>query len=79
MSLSEYAPPTRPLLTAEQVAERLGGDDITKDWVYARSRDWLKSSGRRGIPTVKLGRYYRYRPDAIDRWISQVEQGEAEA
>lgn len=64
------------LLTPEQVAARLG---VTRSWVYARSREWVKSSGRRGIPTVPLGRYYRYRPDALDRWAAQLEQGEAEA
>jgi len=39
----------------------------------------VKSNGRRGIPTVPLGRYYRYREDAIDRWTAQLENGEAEA
>ncbi len=66
----------KTLLTPEQVAEKLG---VTRAWVYARSREWGKSNGRRGIPTVKLGRYYRYRLDAIDRWAAQLEQGEAEA
>lgn len=64
------------LLTPEELAERLG---MTKDWVYARSREWVKSNGQRGIPTVRLGRFYRYRSDAIARWEAQVEQGEAEA
>jgi hypothetical protein len=64
------------LLTPEQLTDQLG---VTKAWVYARSREWVKSNGRRGIPTVKLGRYYRYRPDAIDRWTIQLENGEAEA
>jgi predicted DNA-binding transcriptional regulator AlpA len=53
------------LLTPEEVAERLA---MTKDWVYARSREWVKSNGRRGIPTVRLGRFYRYRSEAIARW-----------
>lgn len=64
------------LLTPEELAERLG---VTKGWVYARSREWTGSNGRRGIPTVKLGRYYRYRLDAIEEWEAQVERGEAEA
>ena len=64
------------LLTPEQLAEQLG---VTKGWVYARSREWVRSNGRRGLPTVQLGRYYRYRPDAIDRWTQQLETGEAEA
>lgn len=64
------------LLTPEELAEHLC---VTRNWVYARSREWLNSNGRRGIPTVPLGRYYRYRQDAIDRWTAQLENGEAEA
>jgi hypothetical protein len=64
------------LLTPEQLAERW---EVTKKWVYARSREWIKSNGRRGIPTVKLGRYYRYREDAIAAYEAQLERGEAEA
>lgn len=62
------------LLTPEQVAAELG---VTKAWVYARSREWCDTAGARGIPTVKLGRYYRYRPGAIATWTEQVERGEA--
>ena len=64
------------LLTPEELADRLG---MTKDWVYARSREWVKSNGRRGIPTVRLGRFYRYRIEAIAEWEAQLEQCEAEA
>lgn len=68
------------LLTPEQLAEGLGLEwPSQKGWIYARSREWVKSNGRRGIPTVPLGRYYRYREDAIDRWTAQLENGEAEA
>ncbi len=69
------AAPTE-LLTPELLAEQLG---VSKDWVYGRSREWISSNGRRGIPTVKLGRYYRYRPAAIAEWAAQLENGEAEA
>jgi len=64
------------LLTPEELAAQLG---VTKAWVYARSREWVKSKGRRGIPTVPLGRYYRYREDAIAEWQAQLERGEAAA
>jgi predicted DNA-binding transcriptional regulator AlpA len=64
------------LLTPEQLAERWG---VKRAWVYARSREWIRSNGRRGIPTVKLGRYYRYREDAIAEYEAQLERGEAEA
>lgn len=47
---------TAPLLTAEQLAERW---QVPKAHVYALTR-------RCEIPTVKLGRYYRYRLDRIE-------------
>ena len=50
------------LLTAEQVAQRLG---VTIGWVYSRSR-----SGQ--IPTVTLGRYRRYRSEAIEAWVREL-------
>ncbi len=51
------------LLTAADVANMLG---VTEAWVYAQSR-----AGK--IPTVKLGRYRRYRLEAIERWIEDNE------
>jgi excisionase family DNA binding protein len=54
---------TGPLLTADQVAELLG---VPKTWVYEQSR-----KGR--IPTVTLGRYRRYRLEAVEAWIEEQE------
>ncbi|HEV2773823.1 MAG TPA: helix-turn-helix domain-containing protein [Thermoleophilaceae bacterium] len=51
------------LLTAEQVADLLG---VPRSWVYEQSRQ-----GR--IPTVTLGRYRRYRREAIDEWLREIE------
>ncbi len=73
MSGTDQRPEAR-LLTPEEVAAQLG---MTKAWVYARSREWVSSDGQRGIPTVPLGRYYRYRQDAIAEWAGQLERGEA--
>lgn len=55
--------PPGALLTAEQVARLLG---VPRTWVYEQSR-----CGR--IPTVTLGRYRRYRREAIDAWVRQLE------
>lgn len=54
---------TRSLLTAGEVAELLG---VPKSWVYEQSR-------RGAIPTVTLGRYRRYRREAIEAWIESIE------
>jgi excisionase family DNA binding protein len=56
------------LLTAQDVAVMLG---VTTGWVYAQSRN-----GR--IPTIPLGRYRRYRRDAILHWLDEIEQLHAE-
>jgi Mn-containing catalase len=48
-------------MTAAEVAERLG---VPKSWVYKLSR-----AGR--IPTVALGRYRRFREEAVAAWIEQ--------
>jgi excisionase family DNA binding protein len=57
----EYAPGA--LLTAGEVAQMLG---VPRTWVYEQSR-----AGR--IPTVRLGRYRRYRQEAIERWLQELE------
>ena len=53
-----------PLLTADDVALLLS---VPKSWVYEQSR-----LGR--IPTVTLGRYRRYRREAIEEWVRDVEE-----
>ena len=53
------------LLTAEEIAERLG---MKIDWVWAQAR-----AGR--IPHVRLGRYRRFRESAIEAWLSELETG----
>ena len=50
-------------MTAQDVAAMLG---VPATWVYAQTRAGL-------IPTVRLGRYYRYRLEAIQEWIATCE------
>ena len=47
------------LLTADDVAEIL---QVPRTWVYAQSRDG-------DLPTVRLGRYYRYRRPDVLAWV----------
>jgi excisionase family DNA binding protein len=52
------------LLTAHDVAERLG---VTPDWVWAQAR-----AGR--IPHIQLGRYRRFREEALEVWMADLER-----
>jgi excisionase family DNA binding protein len=52
------------LLTAEDLAERW---QVPKGHVYRLTR-----AG--DLPAVKLGRYSRYRPEAIEEWERDQEQ-----
>lgn len=61
-----------PLITAAEVAALIG---VPKSWVYEQSRIWERTRGARGIPTVTLGRYRRYRVEAINAWIEAREGG----
>jgi excisionase family DNA binding protein len=57
------SPPGSDLLTAEEVAALLR---VTRAWVYAQTR-------RHRIPHLRLGRYVRYRREALEAWMAQVE------
>ena len=50
------------VLTIDQLADYL---QITKSTLYKLSQE-----GR--IPAQKVGRHWRYRKDAIDRWLEQA-------
>lgn len=52
---------TDRLLTAEEVAELL-----------AVPVSWVRESTRSGaMPCVELGRYRRYRQDAVEKWLDE--------
>jgi excisionase family DNA binding protein len=53
------------LLTADELAERLG---MKTEWVWAQAR-----AGR--IPHVRLGRYRRFRESAVEAWLRDLETG----
>ncbi len=60
---AQTKPAGRILLTAEDVAHMTG---MGVDWIYAQAR-----LGR--IPTVRLGRYRRFRVEAIEQWLRDLE------
>jgi excisionase family DNA binding protein len=55
------------LMTAEELAELL---NVPVGWVREHTR-----SGH--LPAVKLGRYWRYRREAVLDWLAQQEAGGA--
>lgn len=59
----EREPAPGELLTAEEVASLLR---VTPAWVYAETR-------RHRIPHIRLGRYVRYRSEAIGLWMDELE------
>lgn len=61
----ESEKPADKLLVADEVAELL---DLKEGYIYALSR-------RGEIPTIRIGRYCRYRRDAIEDWLNDNEQG----
>lgn len=56
------------LLTAEEIAERLG---MKTQRVWAQAR-----AGR--IPHVRLGRYCRFRESAVEAWLRNLEADSTE-
>lgn len=55
--------PPADLLTAQEVAVLLR---VTLGWVYNETR-------RGRIPHLRLGRYVRYRREALDAWMREIE------
>ena len=56
---------TDRLLNAQEVAELL---NVPVTWVYERTR-------AKDIPHVRLGRYRRYRREAVLGWLEDQEDG----
>jgi excisionase family DNA binding protein len=53
------------LLNVEDVARCL---DVTPRWVYAEA-----NAGR--LPHVKVGRFFRFKPESIEDWLAANERG----
>lgn len=52
------------LLTVEEIAARL---KVPRSWVYARTRQ----RGAAQLPYVKLGKYVRFEPEAVQAWLAR--------
>lgn len=63
---------TQPLLTSDTVAAMLG---MSRSWVLQHAR----GTRRPIIPSVKMGRAVRFRPDDLERFIEEsLRENEAE-
>lgn len=56
------------LLTPEELAIRLG---VTPAWV----RDHARGTRRPKLPAIKLGGGWRFRWEAIQEWLKDLEKG----
>lgn len=52
-------------LSVEQVAQRLG---VPRSWVYTQAE-----AGK--LPAVKLGKYVRFNPEELEKWLLQQRRG----
>lgn len=72
--IRDVAPPSRRATCAHAMSKLLEADDVAK--TLGMSRDWVYAEVRAGrIPHVRLGRYVRFREEAIDDWIRECERG----
>ena len=55
----------RELLSADQLAERLG-----------RSRRWIYRQTERGLPAYKLGRELVFRLEPVEAWLASQRVGD---
>lgn len=52
------------LLTIDEMASRL---KVKKSWLYFRSMQ----TGEGAIPRVKIGKYLRFNPEEVMKWIER--------
>lgn len=61
-----------PSAAASKATRLLTADDLAARWAVPRSHVY-RLSRERNLPTVRLGRYYRYRLEAIEAWEAAQE------
>jgi excisionase family DNA binding protein len=54
-------------LTVADIAERL---KVPVSWVYGRTR----RRGAERIPHVKLGKYLRFQPSEVEKWLNGIRE-----
>ena len=56
---------SEPLITVKEVARRFG---VPPSWVYSHAEDG-------SLPSLKIGRYRRFEPEAIEEYLRGQRQG----
>ena len=54
------------LLNAEALAAKLG---VSVGWVKRHTRESV--AGEEKIPSIRLGKVFRYRPSDVEKWIAK--------
>jgi hypothetical protein len=54
----------KKLETPDELTERW---QVKKSWLYAQTR----YTGPGGIPVIRVGKYLRFDPEAVDRWLRE--------
>jgi predicted DNA-binding transcriptional regulator AlpA len=58
-----------PILTPEQVAERLQFPSVST--VYELTRTRKRKDGRKPLPALKAGKFLRFKWSMIERWLEE--------
>jgi excisionase family DNA binding protein len=56
------------LLTSEELAQRLS---VPPTWVREKTRERARLRDSDPLPVVRLGKYVRFDPEAVDAWIAR--------
>ena len=57
-----------PLLTAQQLAERL---NVPATWVSEQTRSRAKARSKSTLPCIRLGKYVRFRWSEVSAWLAE--------
>ena len=69
INVQTATPSFEPILTPDQVAERL---QIKRSTVYELTRRRSQRGSRRPLPVLRVGKYLRFRWSEIEQWLNET-------
>jgi hypothetical protein len=51
----------------ETIKDLAGRWKVQPSWIYSRTRE----NGPESLPRIKLGKYLRFEPEAVDTWLQK--------